>query len=119
MLKPLNLATLLLLVTSGLSILPISLAEILQPVQAQTNETQQTEAERLLNLCREHLFSSTSSSDIFLSRSQSVKSSRFLASSSETLVIDFSFILGCQASFNGLSSYFQLILVHFLDNFSD
>jgi hypothetical protein len=53
--KPLNLVTLLLLFAFGVSILPISLAEILQPVQAQTNETQQTEAERLLKLCREDL----------------------------------------------------------------
>jgi hypothetical protein len=51
--KSLNLVTLLLLFASGLSILPIFLPEIVQPVEAQTNETQQTEAERILNLCRE------------------------------------------------------------------
>jgi tetratricopeptide (TPR) repeat protein len=45
----------LLVLASGLSILPISLTGIVQPVEAQTNETQKAEAERLLKLCREDL----------------------------------------------------------------
>jgi hypothetical protein len=53
--KPLNLVTLLLLFASGLPILPISLPGMVQSVQAQANETQKAEAERLLKLCREHL----------------------------------------------------------------
>jgi hypothetical protein len=53
--KPLNLATLLLVLASGLSILPISFPGIVQPIEAQTNETQKAEAERLLKLCREDL----------------------------------------------------------------
>ncbi|CCI19165.1 conserved exported hypothetical protein [Microcystis aeruginosa PCC 9807] len=49
MLKSLNLATLLLLLASGVSILPISQPGIVPPVQAQTNETKKAEAERLFN----------------------------------------------------------------------
>ncbi len=49
--KALKLATLLLLFASGVSILPVSLPGIVQPVQAQTTEAQKAEAERLLNLC--------------------------------------------------------------------
>jgi tetratricopeptide (TPR) repeat protein len=48
MLKPLNLATLLLLIASGVSVLPISLPGMVQSVQAQANETQKAEADRLL-----------------------------------------------------------------------
>jgi len=47
--KSLNLATLLLLLASGVSILPISQPGIVPPVQAQTNETKKAEAERLFN----------------------------------------------------------------------
>ncbi|MCE2674396.1 MAG: hypothetical protein LW635_12520, partial [Microcystis sp. 53598_E5] len=43
------LATLLLLLASGVSILPISQPGIVPPVQAQTNETKKAEAERLFN----------------------------------------------------------------------
>ncbi|MFM6407474.1 MAG: tetratricopeptide repeat protein, partial [Microcystis sp.] len=42
-------ATLLLLLASGVSILPISQPGIVPPVQAQTNETKKAEAERLFN----------------------------------------------------------------------
>ncbi|MFN7569545.1 MAG: CHAT domain-containing protein [Microcystis sp.] len=49
MLKSLNLATLLLLLASGVSILSISQPGIVPPVQAQTNETKKAEAERLFN----------------------------------------------------------------------
>jgi hypothetical protein len=53
--KTLNFATLLLLIAPSASILPLSLSGIVQPVQAQTESDRKAEAERLLNLCREHL----------------------------------------------------------------
>lgn len=39
----------------GTGVVPISPIASASKAQAQTTETQQTEAERLLNLCREHL----------------------------------------------------------------
>ena len=46
--KSLNLATLILLLASGVSIVPISLPGIVQPVQAQTEAERKAEAYRLL-----------------------------------------------------------------------
>ena len=54
-LKLLSLFSLTLLFSAGLSTLSASWKLTPQPVQAQTSDARQVEAERLLNLCREHL----------------------------------------------------------------